>query len=1102
MANQAPAEAGQDIQDPVSARLCAGFWSAALVTAALASVIGLLALLGWALGAGWLITGGLADGLVMPSTAVLLILMGAAAGLLLAGRERTAGKLRTVGRVLAAAVALLVVAVIVEYAAGVDLGFGFDRLLFPAELEARDVPPLGRVPLDSALSLLLLSIGLMLVDGAAWATRSLGQLCAIAAGVIGLVGLAAALTGGPEAYAFGGAVSMAAPSALAVLLLAVSVLGLRPEQGLTRQLVTLGPGGMLARRLVPFALFFPPLAAALVWLGEVRGWYAPRVGLLLMVVALAIIGTGVIWQAARWVDRMDAARRLASAEVDRFFELSQDLLSVTSNGYFTRLNPAWESALGYSRAELLSRPVTDWLHPEDVAPTAAAIATMERETSGSLTLENRYRHKDGGYRWLLWNIAAAPEQGLLYGAARDITGRKQTERALAEARDAALAAVETKSLFFARMSHEIRTPVNGVIGFTGLLLDTRLDAAQREFAEGIRTAGETLLHVINDILDFSKLEAQRVTLAEVDFDLREVVEEVCAVLAVPANAKGLELVGWCDPALATAVRGDPGRLRQILLNLGSNAVKFTDQGEVVIEARPLEEADSANTDPDMLRAQIDVRDTGAGIAAADLPGLFEVFTQTDSAGDRGGTGLGLAIAHQLTERMGGTLTVNSRPGEGSTFRTTVRLRRQVTGRPPTDQPVSLRGRKVLVVDDNTTNRAILDRQLGSWTLRTHAVAGGRQALAELRRGAATGTPYEIAVLDFHMPGIDGLELARQIHTAPDIPPLPLLLLASAGDVDPEHARAAGVSAVLSKPVRQSQLYESVMRVMSPSAATKPPAIGALALEPSPVTPAPPRPGRGQRVLLVEDHEINEAVAAGVLTKLGYQPDVARDGATALEKLARHRYAAILMDVQMPQLDGYQTTAELRRREPAGSRVPVIAMTAAVLAEDQERALAAGMDDHLYKPIDPADVERVLGRWIADSAPSGADEAAATGPLPPADPGEPIRRRLVELFDSATPDTEPAARMLRSFLDRAPSWAAELAVANDQGDYDRTWQLAHGLQGSASNLGALAVADASDEIQQASSQHDRVALERLLPQLRQALEHTCREVRALLNHASA
>lgn len=536
--------------------------------------------------------------------------------------------------------------------------------------------------------------------------------------------------------------------------------------------------------------------------------------------------------------------------------------------------------------------------------------------------------------------------------ARLLQSERRARAELAVARDAALEGSRAKSAFLATMSHEIRTPMNGVTGLTELLLGTELDDRQQDYAQGIQTAGRSLLEIINDILDFSKIEAGRLELEHIDFDLVRVVEDAAGVVAEAAQEKQLELLAYCSPELPLGLRGDPGRIRQVLLNLASNAVKFTAEGEVVVCAR-LE----GFRDADVV-VRFEVSDTGIGISELDRDRIFEPFSQGDSSTTRmyGGTGLGLAICRQLVAAMGGELGVDSTPGLGSSFWFTVPLQLPVdtaVATPPSTE--TLAGLRVLVVDDNQTNRLILHDQLHAWGMEVVAVADAAGATKELRDALAAGRPFALALLDLCMPEVDGLGLAEEITGAPELAGTGLVLLTSGPDVTLTRARAVGIDVSLTKPVQLSRLHTTLQEVVAgrtPAAA------------PSADRPASPRLAGWGHVLVVEDSEINQLVAEGILQYLGYTATIAENGVEALAAMRTATYDAVLMDVQMPQMDGYEATAEIRRVEGDRRHTPVIAMTAGAVPGDRERALAAGMDDYVVKPITPEALAAALERWVS------------------------------------------------------------------------------------------------------------------------------------------
>lgn len=639
-------------------------------------------------------------------------------------------------------------------------------------------------------------------------------------------------------------------------------------------------------------------------------------------------------------------------------------------------------------------------------------------------------------------------------------------RELEAAREAALESSRLKSEFLATMSHEIRTPMNGVVGLTALLLETPLNHTQKQYADGVKGAGEALLALINDILDFSKLEAGKVDLDVRPFDPRVLVEEVAGLLAEPAQAKNLELIAYCEPEVPARLVGDSGRIRQILLNLASNAVKFTASGEVSIRVKTESPGAAAGS---TAAVYFEIRDTGIGIESSQHGRLFQSFSQADASTTRryGGTGLGLAICSRLTDAMDGEIGLHSIPGEGSTFW----FRLPLPVAPPSTDPVPaagfLNGLRVLVVDDNATNRLVLESQLRGWRLLPEAVPDAASALVRAREADAAGEPFHLAVLDFCMPDTDGLELARRIKADAGLADMELILLTSTMQVNAAEISQAGVREWLMKPVRSSEFYNRLVRLMS----THEPSVPATA--PSQVSAAPHEPSRG-RILVVEDNEVNQLVARATVGRLGYAVDVVSNGAEALTATADFRYAAVLMDCHMPVMDGFEATRQIRRRDGRRPRLPIIAMTAGALDGDRERCLAAGMDDYLAKPVHAATLEATLLRWVPEpeawpvpgfvpqplAVTGGAGATALPAAMPALDQDRITMLRELGPEDGRGLLPEAAA----AFRGDLPARVDALEAAVNDSDGPALAQAAHALKGSAANIGAAAVAGICAELE--------------------------------------
>ncbi len=732
----------------------------------------------------------------------------------------------------------------------------------------------------------------------------------------------------------------------------------------------------------------------------------------------------------------------ASKGLGPFFQVALDMLCIAGmDGYFKRINPAFCTTLGYSEEELLIRPFTEFVHPEDQAGT---VAVMEDLKSGRnvVNFVNRYLHRDGHYLWIEWTAAPNNDGAEIYAAARNITSRIQIEAELTEARQAAEAANKAKSSFLANMSHEIRTPMNGVIGVTELLLNTEMTADQRGYLSLVRQSADSLMTVLNDILDFSKIEAGKLELERYEFDLRDSIGDTLQSLAVRSAEKGVELAYQVRANVPDCLIGDLTRLRQIIINLVGNAIKFTEQGEIVVEV------DVETLTKDQVALHVAVRDTGIGIAKEKQEDVFESFTQAEGSTTRrfGGSGLGLTISRQLAELMKGRLWLESEPGTGSVFHFTS-LFELGTPKPATarQMPETLNDLPVLIVDDNSTNRTILEQQVRSWGMKPTLASNGPDALQILEDARNTSTPFKLLLMDYMMPDMDGLEVARQVHQRLG-DQMPKILILSSGSKIEEDATPpeTSIERFLTKPVKPSDLFDAITRVFGNATSEDKSVI-------SKDSPAPLSPGR-MNLLLVEDGRVNQIVAMKLLEDRGHSVTLATNGREAVDILATNSFDAILMDIQMPEMNGYEATTIIRQRElSSGKHVPIIAMTANAMKGDREQCLAAGMDDYISKPVHSAHLYAIIEKY-ADLHPL-RDPAAPDTPQPHESQPAADAPFDAEAFRSSIGDVGLMRELITVFFEDAPRLMTDARLALTQRNAGALHHAAHSLKGMVGNYSA-------------------------------------------------
>jgi two-component system sensor histidine kinase/response regulator len=977
---------------------------------------------------------------------------------------------------------------------------GPDHWLFGDKLELYRPP--NRMAPNTAFGVLLTGVALLVLDVETQRGFRPAQWLALTAGLLSMFTLAgyaynAAVLIGLRAY-----IPMALNSAATLMLLAIGLLFARPDRGLMAVVSDRETGGMMARRLLPASILTPAIFAWLAHTGQWAGLFEPAFGISLFVVSTIVLFTTLIWWNARSLNRIDAERNRTQRELSQNGAILKSVLNSMGDGVvvadragrFLIFNPVAERIIGRGA---IDAPPSQWTSEYGLFSAETGqplkldeiplVRAIRGESTNQVELLVKSPHLPEGVTISVTGRPLKGDEGIEGGVVvfQDTTQRRLAAEAIRRARDEADAANRAKSEFLANMSHEIRTPMNAVIGMTELVLDSELNDAQRMYLKIVKDSAESLLSLINDILDFSKIEAGKLELDHASFQLRDVLGDTMKALSVRARGKELELACHVAPDVPEFLVGDPYRLRQVVTNLVGNALKFTDDGEVVLEVAKTDLSEEA------VGLHVAVRDTGIGIPADKLHILFGAFSQVDASTTRryGGTGLGLAIAARIVPLMGGRIWVESERGKGSTFHFTARFERDRTPPPPPATPETLQNLRVLVVDDNATNRLILQEMLTAWGMRPLCLSTAKAALDELRRAADAGDPFRVVLSDVHMPDVDGFELTSSIRQEGRFQSTVIMMLSSgAGAGDVTRSRELGAAAHLMKPIKPSELFAAIASVMGTAAR------GEAARETG------PKPGGPLNILLAEDSEANQQLAQGVLQKWGHTLTVANNGREAVAWFERGRFDLILMDVQMPELDGFQATTQIRTLErQQGGHIPIIAMTAHAMKGDREECLRAGMDDYVTKPIRWPDLRRVVDRVARQGSSPDAAEAE-NSPIVAAPLRESPEWRLD--WDEASRAVDGDPKLLRELLNDLrsewPKLLTELDRAARRGDSVTLRRAAHTLRGSLRFFGSTEAVHLAAQIEELAHSGQAPAAVGLFPRLHEEVGHYLAEVKRRLD----
>jgi two-component system sensor histidine kinase/response regulator len=1100
----------QDDQPDFDPRLLNGMRLAARFAQGLVIAVAVLVLLGWALNIEVLrsVIPGLTA--MNPGGTALACLLSSGSLWLLTAPDRSPRATRVAQGMALAVIAFAALRVVLYF---VGLEWGPDQWLFRARLDLYHPP--NRMAPNTALGLLLIGGALLTIDVETRRGLRPAQWLALAAAFLSLftlVGYAynAAILIGIRAY-----IPMALNSAATLALLAIGVLLIRPDRGIMAVVSHPETGGEMARRLLPASILAPAAFAWLASAGQWAGLFDPSFGISLFVVSTIVLFTTLIWWNASSLNRVDVERSRTQKELRRKGAILTSVLNsmgdgvvvADRSGQFLIFNPVAERILGLGATDAAPSEWTDQyglFSPETGKPLQVEEIPLVRAIRGESTdqvdlLIKNPRLPDN----VNISVTGRPlkgDEGIEGGVVvfQDTTQRRRADEALRRARDEADSANRAKSEFLANMSHEIRTPMNAVIGMTELVLETELDEMQRTYLKIVNDSAESLLSLINDILDFSKIEAGKLELDHAPFQLRDLLGDAMKTLAVRARGKDLELACHIAPEVPDCLIGDPHRLRQVVTNLVGNALKFTERGEVVLKVTADEVTD------DQVRLHVAVRDTGIGIPQDKLHLLFAAFSQVDASTTRryGGTGLGLAITARLVPLMNGETWVESDPGQGSTFHFTATFDRDRSPPPPPAALESLRNLRVLIVDDNATNRLILHETLTAWGMRPVSLAAAGDALRELERAAETHDPFRILLSDVQMPDVDGFELTSRIQQDRRFGGTVILMLSSgAGPGDVARCREQGAAAYLMKPIKSSELLASIAA-----------AIGAA------TTGEQPRSGdadssRPLRILLAEDSPANQQLALGVLRKWGHTLQIANNGVEAIAAFEAGTFDVILMDVQMPGMDGFQATVRIREIEQRqGGHTPIIAMTAHAMKGDRENCVLAGMDDYVAKPIRWPELRKALDRTVpkvatpavpqdqVQNAPtqkrSDGDDVTPEAPTLPAN--EPAwTLDWAEAIHAVDGDTKLLREVLQELLIEWPTRLSDMQTSAAADNIPTLRRSVHSIRGSLRIFGPTAAVDLAEQIETLIKDDQTPSAIALMPafeaQVRSVLEEISRRL---------